>query len=204
VPQGVPVTNSYVYNNVIYNTGGTGSSFAMADDYFSDNGGIIDNNIISHDGSNGVDSVRYNNQGPPNLLSYSDYVITTGQNQHGSTNEPTFMNYNFLGITQASDLMLANTDTAARDNGIPVTGANFPPGWPFDFDGNPRTGAWDIGAYEYISTELGTCAHEADIPPCNNCVDADELLDYVNLWFQGSPGVTIELVAQAIDAGDEC
>jgi len=60
----------------------------------------------------------------------------------------------------------------------------------------------DVGAHEYVSGG-GTCAHDADID-CSGCVEFNELDDYVNLWFAGSAGVTIELVAQAIDAGDEC
>jgi len=60
---------------------------------------------------------------------------------------------------------------------------------------------------------LGTDCDEDDSTThnCNpadtdnsGCVEIDELDNYVNLWFQGSPGVTIELVARAIDAGEGC
>jgi len=46
--------------------------------------------------------------------------------------------------------------------------------------------------------------HPADTNP--NCcgVDSTELNTYINRWFRGEAGVTIELVAQAIDAGDNC
>ena len=45
--------------------------------------------------------------------------------------------------------------------------------------------------------------HPADVDE-SDCVSQDELNNYFGLWFVGEPGVTIELVAGAIEIWSGC
>jgi len=151
--ESTPVTDYYVYNNIIYNCGVNGRAFQ--DSSVSDNGGIIDYNIIATDGSHGTTTIHYNGA----RVSYEDWVSQSGQNIHGSNNAPVFNHYSWLGSKVAEDLQLASSDNAAINRGTLVTGSNFPTGWPFDYLGNsrPQGSGWDIGAYEYGGTPPPTC-----------------------------------------------
>jgi hypothetical protein len=73
-------------------------------------------------------------------MSVSDWVA--GYDLTGTTNIPSFVNY--LGGGSADDLHLLSIDTVARDKGL-----DFSAIFTTDYDGNPRSGTWDIGPFEY-------------------------------------------------------
>ena len=72
-------------------------------------------------------------------------------------------------------------DSPAIDNGVDLSEEGF----NTDFDGNLReSGAWDIGAYEYIPLE--TCTpHSADLN--SDCsINRTEITTYINSWKQNT------------------
>jgi hypothetical protein len=60
----------------------------------------------------------------------------------------------------------------------------------------PQGAAYDIGAYEYVS---GTeCIHKSELPPCDGCVDNDELAAFITRWYVSSSDVTLKELMESI------
>jgi hypothetical protein len=66
---------------------------------------------------------------------------------HPRTSAPTFVSY--AHTNPSNNYALSASDTAARDQGVDLSA------WfTTDFNGNTRTGTWDIGAYEYGAADV--------------------------------------------------
>jgi hypothetical protein len=130
---GNPVlTNVVVQNNIFFNNAepvyiAASSGFTAADWHF-------DYNLIGA-GPHGDTRVTIDN--------------STYTQSHSRSGSPLFANYMENG--ESSDLHLMANDTAARNMGIDLSGL-----FATDKDGYPRTGTWDIGAFEYASGESDT------------------------------------------------
>lgn len=75
----------------------------------------------------------------------------SGINANGGCGSmPSFVNFDGANYALAAD------DTAAKNSGVDLSAAaDMDAAWPADIIGNTRTGAWDIGAYEYQAPPSG-------------------------------------------------
>lgn len=155
-------TSVKIWNNIIYNwnsMGGIISSDAEVDYHYVYNNTMIDNSwgIVNSAGSfyakNNIikgsgDTQAYSGT----FASGTDYNATDGTDAigQGSNNR---ISQTFTFVDEANDdFHLASTDTAAKDAG---TNLSADPYLPFstDIDSQGRTtGAWDIGADEYVAS----------------------------------------------------
>jgi len=136
-----------------------------------------------------------------NPFDFSTWRTTYNQDSNSMVNvDPEYFD-------EASDDFRLSPGSPARDRGPDIL--------DLDNDGNTTelinlgayvTGDEIIGVIDWTTSGGISCTpiHEADNNPCDNCVDVGELSNYIDRWFRGEAGVTIELVAQAIDAGDSC
>jgi hypothetical protein len=127
-PSGITLgANVKIQNNIFYNTASSswatieiGASNATAAQW------SVDYNLLNP-GTHGATSV---------IIDGAAYTQS-----HPRTFAPTFISYNHTSTS--NDYHLASGDTAAKDQGVDLS-AYF----TTDKDGNIRSGAWDIGAYE--------------------------------------------------------
>lgn len=144
-PGGVGVsrlsTNMKIYNNTFY--GITDCAALGLDDNTS--GTIIKNNIFI----NVINTVDLRDN--PDTIFASNLCSSTSPVGCTHAGDPLFTN------AAAGNFKIENINSAARNNGVPLT-------WPLDIVGYGRGagGAWDIGAYEY--QEGGTLPFDFLVP----------------------------------------
>lgn len=133
--------NYYVYNNTFYNVYG-GLRF------FNHTIAIWKNNLFNVNSetaasgttlSAGTDYNRTN-------LSTLGYTVTGS----GNTNDATSQTFTFVNPTASPiDLHLSTSDTGAKNLGVSDPGSGL---FLNDIDGQTRTGSWDVGADEIVSS----------------------------------------------------
>ena len=147
-------TGIEIKNNIFYNCGGSRSDqqviYIESSSGFTSNSFAFDGNLYFHP----------NNQAYINFFgtNYSASTWIRNREPHGTTNASAFMNYAYH--SSSNNFHLSTSDTATKDHGVPLD-AYF----AIDKDGirRPQGSGWDIGAYEFISTNL----YQVPSPPQN-------------------------------------
>jgi hypothetical protein len=137
--------NTYVYNNTVYNCGGTGIGGRAS----SGRKITAKNNIVQNCG-NGFNG---------DWGSGSDYNVSDlPGDTTGGSNDKAGVNVKFVDEVN-DDFHLASSDTVAKDSGTALSGDDYIP-FMYDIDGGTRPwgSKWDIGADEYTDSYLGTPA----------------------------------------------
>ena len=133
----VPYT--YIYNNMFNNVGYEQDDTAAISvrNYGSDGnacpGSEIRNNILIGN----TDVITDNCPGGTPIQS-NNYTSSTGPSGY------------FVNLP-GSDFHPTSSATSVIDQGMDLSGSGWDGGFTDDYDGNTRTGTWDIGAYEYES-----------------------------------------------------
>ncbi|MBA3973598.1 MAG: hypothetical protein C0504_05175 [Candidatus Solibacter sp.] len=155
--------NIYIYNNLIYDSyrvtgSGRGIQIDVVGNWYvwnntlplvgqgllRNNGVVIAvNNLISATSATASGTFAAGTNYNATTLSTMGYTVTGG----GNANDRTSQTFTFAGAG-TGDYHLAGTDTGAKDFGMTNPGAGV---FSHDIDGEPRNGAWDIGADEYPS-----------------------------------------------------
>jgi hypothetical protein len=128
------VQNVQIINNIFFNVGRNASGTCITWDNNKVASGVtIDYNLVSA-GSDGGTTLKFNG--------------STLTQAHPRTGTPFFLKY--YKRNTGSDFHLSSTDNAAKGQGIDLSTY-----FATDKDGLLRSGAWDLGAYKFGSTQLG-------------------------------------------------
>lgn len=157
--------NTYIYNNLMYGGTGTanygfqtdiiGNFYLWNNTVGSGTGGLFRNgngNVVAVNNLLNVSTTAasgtfgagtdYNRTN----LSSMGYTVTGGGNTHDATSQTfTFVD---SGATPP-DYHLSSSDTGAKNLGVSDPGSGL---FSNDIDGQTRSGSWDVGADEYVST----------------------------------------------------
>jgi hypothetical protein len=138
------IINTEIKNNIFINSATTGYSriINMGMVGVNSNTISIDRNL-TNSGPNGNNFINFND---------SPYTQSTGWLDNPTANYTPFVSYAVK--SKSNNYHLRADDTVARGQGSNLTShCSIVPELCFDKEGNPRatSGAWDLGAYEYVS-----------------------------------------------------
>jgi hypothetical protein len=137
------IFNFYNTNDVyIYNNTFVGADEAQAIYYAGDS--------TYDDGTVWYNNLLYNINAPYNSLSpgTADYNATDGAWDLGGANDLQSQSFTFVDASNG-DYHLDSSDTGAIDNGTDLS-SDGDYSFSDDYDGDTRSGTWDIGADEYV------------------------------------------------------
>jgi hypothetical protein len=157
---GVTYSNLVVANNtVIDNYGRAGIAFADAAAANTYQNCVLANNLTYNSGvAGGEQAIRVgNSSGTNGLAIYGNKSISGVRGTNtietaqlalaGGDNNLVLVSYSELSTS--NNPRLQSTDTAAKDAGFDLSSY-----FTIDADGNARSGTWDLGAYEYLSSGI--------------------------------------------------
>lgn len=177
--KGGTLSNShYIYNNTVYGFNycykGTGTAPTL----------VFKNNI----GQNAATA----DFSIADVTTGSEYNISSDTTAVG-TNSKTSTTVSFVSTTLGSeDFHLQSTDTAAKDSGTDLSSdSNL--SFDDDIDGDTRSGTWDIGADEYVSSGTSVALDGQSDGQSSNSADLT-IIRGLNGQANGQAGLTSSLM----------
>jgi len=130
------VTNSWIFNNTVVNCGTDGITCNSTINGYKPiaKNNLVDNCVVNYSGD---------------WDSTSDYNASTDATHPYSSASHDRVSQTFsFNNRSGNDFRLISSDAGAKDHGTSLSSY-----FSDDIIGNPRSGSWDIGAFEYVSTD---------------------------------------------------